>query len=163
MESSPFWECQSTYLRVKLSDARPRKSMASQLTSPFRLRSFAVKDLQCLIRFGVCRVPSCNLSWPIQRQFAYQRCGFSIAILDYQRVLVAGLCAYSVVNPFGIRVHDQSIDMSRYNYASMQEYLNQLERFFESKHEGNLFCNWLLARLCKCCNACQPSVQNRIT
>ena len=41
------------------------------------------------------------------------------------------------------------MDMSRYNYASMQEYLNQLERFFESKHEGNLFCNWLLAIFCK--------------
>ena len=143
---------------VKLSDARPRKSfyiawdfqVEHGITTYFAFSPPFLRSQRLAMFDSVWGVPSCNLSWPIQRRFAYQRWGFSIAILDYQRVLVAGLCEYSVVNPFGIRVHDQSMDMSRYNYASMQEYLNQLERFFESKHEGNLFCNWLLARFCKC-------------
>lgn len=30
-----------------------------------------------------------------------------------------------------------------YNYASMQEYLNQLERFFESKHEGEIIPSYM--------------------
>ena len=90
---------------MKLSDARPRKSfyiawdfqVEHGITTYFAFSPPFLRSQRLAMFDSVWGVPSCNLSWPIQRRFAYQRWGFSIAILDYQRVLVAGLCEYSVV------------------------------------------------------------------
>ena len=70
-----------------------KSSMASQLISPFRLRSLAMNAGQTRQTLG-------RIDWA----------------------------------------------QSRYNYASMQDYLHQLERFFESKHEGDLFWTWAFSQ-----------------
>ena len=50
-----------------------------------------------------------------------------------------GVALLRVFETVGLR----AATLARYNYASMQAYLDQLGRFFESKHDGILLCKFL--------------------
>jgi len=51
-----------------------------------------------------------------------------------------GFALLRVFETVGVRV---AVTLARYNYASMQAYLDQLGRFFESKCDGILLCKFL--------------------
>lgn len=118
-------------------------------------------DWCCLLLFVCCLVVCLLVCWlvgwcwhPVEYRLwndqHRQRKGKRKGIKLYEGVgeitffhtcsLGPGFALLRVFETVGVRV---AVTLARYNYASMQAYLDQLGRFFESKCDGILLCKFL--------------------